>query len=557
MSKENKEIKKSEEKKEDKKNTKDVKEDKLENLKKEELLLKHKEESEKFLMEKMEKMKIIGDLNKNIETKETVLSELTQKNRKLYKQLEEMQKEIDEKLEKVSSKKVAHREKVIQEQKLMSQNENSKGKNLKIKDLELKNAFRLVEILKKDKQNLELNLKENSDLDKVLKLEEKKKNLEIKNQSLGLEIKELLRLVDKHKRCPENSKNFDEDLRTMNEEIYQLKLKQKDIHNKISEEQNKHLNTKTQLENIKTDYTSLTGNCYKLKQEFTISSKNNVLGNHNINNNKVNRNSQSNSQGYKPFFNQYDPYAEVVITKKKKSLQKKREKFEEAFKNEFEASPRGSFQSAYLSKSLLITNSPVINNNSQDQEINKLFLPKEKMYLQKFFKKEEIDKYEEKYEKVEKSRVEAEKNYKSEMKEMNKDMASLHENIKLTTLELKEIDQKSKIYNFKINEYKSDQTIQHEKIIEIQRKIEIMNHTLKEKSNENQILLSQITQLQKLNKYQLDREFQKKRNKGQESDSLDESKSKIKSLKSEDHDDINEEMLSKYNLKPQKNKGLD
>ena len=67
---------------------------KLENLKKEELLLKHKEESEKFLMEKMEKMKIIGDLNKNIETKETVLSELTQKNRKLYKQLEEMQKEI-------------------------------------------------------------------------------------------------------------------------------------------------------------------------------------------------------------------------------------------------------------------------------------------------------------------------------------------------------------------------------------------------------------------------------------------------------------------------------
>ena len=179
------------------------------------------------------------------------------------------------------------------------------------------------------------------------------------------------------------------------------------------------------------------------------------------------------------------------------------------------------------------------------------------MYLQKFFKKEEIDKYEEKYEKVEKSRVEAEKNYKSEMKEMNKDMASLHENIKLTTLELKEIDQKSKIYNFKINEYKSDQTIQHEKIIEIQRKIEIMNHTLKEKSNENQILLSQITQLQKLNKYQLDREFQKKRNKGQESDSLDESKSKIKSLKSEDHDDINEEMLSKYNLKPQKNKGLD
>jgi hypothetical protein len=436
----------------------------------------------------------------------------------------------------------------------MSQNENYKGKSLKVKDQELKNAFKLVEILKKDKENLTTDLKEKTEQDKLLNLEEKKKKLDNKNQSLVVEIKHLQKLIEEHKRCPDNTKSYDDELKSFKEEIYQLKLKNKEILAKITEEQNKHTKTKAQLDSIKIEVDTLKNNCDKLKQDVSNATKANT-NNVTLNTNKLNTNSQLNSIGYKPFFNQYDPYTEVVISKKNKILKKKKEKLEEAFNKEQISSQRGQVQLSYLSKSLLMTSTNL--NSSNEIEINKLFQPKEKIILERLLTKEEIDLFEDKYESVEKSRIETEKRYRITMKELLNKVGVLNETMKFTELEFKETEQKSKIYGYQINEYKSEQRIQQDKIEDLQRKIDILNHSLKDKNNQNQILIAQINQLQKLNQYQLERQKILQRKKEKSEESIEENKTLNKTEKSNDEQDDEEEYDKKYNIKPQKNKGLD
>jgi len=76
------------------------------------------------------------------------------------------------------------------------------------------------------------------------------------------------------------------------------------------------------------------------------------------------------------------------------------------------------------------------------------------------------------------------------------------------------------------------------------------------------MLINHVNQLKKLNQYQQDKEFQKKRqNKGEEHDeSVDEdndTKGGYEPTEKSYEDHEEEEIMNKYNLKPQKNKGTD
>jgi len=334
---------------------------------------------------------------------------------------------------------------------------------------------------------------------------------------------------------------------------------------KIADEQSKHSKSKSQLDGIKNDYESLKTSCVKLKENVVSKSKSLYHRDHTLSVNKINSNTHSNDSNYKPFFNHYNPYEEVINTKKSEKTKMKKKKMEDELKNdESLGSPRSpGIQSEYLSKSLIMS-----NNLSffKEFEINKLFLPKEKKYLSKLVPKEALEKYEVRYEAVEKDRVEAEKKYKNEMKEIVNKISAIQENVRMANYEFKEIDQKSKIYKIQTTEYSNEVDAQQKKIVDVQKKIEILNQTLKEKTNENQMLLTHISQLKKLNQHKQDKDFQMKRRKEVDSDNSDgeegnEGNTDTKggyepTEKSYDEHD-EEEIMNKYSLKPQKNKGID
>ena len=104
------------------------KEEKLENIIREDLIIRYNEENEIFKKEKDELSRREEEIVKNIKDKDVILQDLIIKNKKLYSQLDEIQKEVDNKLDKISTKKVAHKEKILQEQKYMKDSENLQGR---------------------------------------------------------------------------------------------------------------------------------------------------------------------------------------------------------------------------------------------------------------------------------------------------------------------------------------------------------------------------------------------------------------------------------------------
>lgn len=482
------------------------KEEKLENFKKEDLITKLSEEKEQIKKKNEETIKEIKTVTDKIDENEKKLVDYSNNNKKLYSQLEELKKEVDEKLEHVSTKRIADKESA---KKIKN---SPYEKILLIKEKELKNVTKLITILKKDKDNLSKDFIEKSDPTKLIELEKKVKLLEQKNNDYLEEINYLKKLREEHKKCPEFIKNNDLDIKTLKDELYQLKQKDLEISRKVNTEIENREKTKVKLEVVKKSALSQRNECENLM--INSNEKSRSVNFSKILFKKSILDTPNKNGDYQPYFQQYDPIRNI-----QKNLKENKIKNRKLFSKDdttihvklpeiHNKNEKMKINSQYLSKSLATV------RLDPDNEINRLFNEKERKLILKVFEIKDVEKLEERLEKSEKERVLGSKQYKNEMNELYNQINHINESLKMVNLETKEVEQKNKLYNYQLNEYKTEHSIQEKRIIETQEKLKALNQMLKEKENENHFLYSQVKSLKKIQEIQEEkmiREYEKQK----------------------------------------------
>jgi len=259
-----------------------------------------------------------------------------------------------------------------------------------------------------------------------MQLEDKFKQIDQKNTNLQAEIKYLMKIKEEHKRCLEKTQNYDIETKNLKEEIYHLKTKEKDLNSKLEEEVNKHGTSKSQLSKIQTKLESQKKECMNLKrtligkEKLSINERSSSLP-YIVNSTSPNNNEEKN---YIPYYNQYDPYSEIKkqITENKAIKKKQKAKDDSSLKTkkDLEKTIKANenlknINSQYLSKSLLFSGR-VDNLNA----VNTLFSKAENEYLIQLLSKDDIGKYEARFDIAEKERIDSQKTYKKEIKALSK-----------------------------------------------------------------------------------------------------------------------------------------
>ena len=157
-----------------------------------------------------------------IDDKDNIIGSLSNQNKKLIKLLEQLKDDVDSKLDKVETKKLAEKIKDIKKDSTLEQ-------ILINKDKELKNAYKLMDILQKDKNDLTKNLTEKSDYSSVVSLEDKVKFLEKKLYEANSEIKLFKSVCEEHKFCLNYKSTIEKNRKEFHDEIILLKNKNKEM----------------------------------------------------------------------------------------------------------------------------------------------------------------------------------------------------------------------------------------------------------------------------------------------------------------------------------------
>jgi hypothetical protein len=475
--------------------------DPLDKLKKEDLIVKVKEYEDKLKFEKEERKKQIEAKNKEIESKEKVIFTISGTNKKLVNELEDLKKEVDEKLDKIGLKQLKETEREIEMKKKQQPLEHV----LKVKEKELKNALNLLEVIKKDKDNLQKNLNEKSDFNKVISLQDKLKEEENKKIQLETEIKLFQKLKDEHNKCENYRADFEKEKVQMMNEMKFLKEKNKELKNKMKEDEQKQEKNNKQLADSKQTSTNIPNN--------TV----NNASNPNPNNPSKNI-SVTQTQGNKPTTQNVSTLPDIKnFDPKSKSLNKvstsgdlqniqkywtllesadKRPKDDTAIGKKKQAPKNEKEYKEFLSKerhkfSMSLQNKNIRVPESSERGI-KLFGAEEKQILSKLLPTNEISKLEKKFEMIDTSKAALERKYAIDVKTLNKKVVDLEDRLEMILLQNKETEQKNKILSFQINEHKHENKILTKKIIDLNSKLKNVHSALNEKEEENKRIIKKL-----------------------------------------------------------------
>ena len=405
--------------------------------------------------------KIVEEKNKDLKDKEKSYQSISVTNTKLMQTLEDLRKEVDEQFDKMSIKGL---------NKLKKKEENKQNPLdivLKVKDKELKNATQLIEILRKDNEQLNKNLENYSEFKNVLDLQDKLKVKERENASLQQEIKLLNRSLEEHKKCSQIKASLENEVKTVKEEYRILKDSVKTQQSKKSEDEKTHHKLVEQYFTLKKEFEKMknSANVKDIKDTQAIDKLLNQAEKKKVKN-----------------FNHDSGVLEVLnsedVETPRRNLQKKTEK--------------NSKSGTVIQKS---------KKNLTEEEKQKLFSLEERAKLEKVFSKADLDKLEKKYDVMEYSKHSVQNKHKSDLKVFTRKFSEQEEKLEFMNLQLKEVDQKYKINQFQINEYKNEHRAYQRKILELQGQMDTFNSNLKEKEQENKILMNQLNSLRKIVKH--------------------------------------------------------
>ncbi len=417
---------------------------------KDELVQRLHECEEKLKMEYEERKKILLKKKTELDDKEKLISSFAKANRKLINEFDALKSEVDMRLDKVNVKAVQKIEKINEDKK-----NNPLEIVLRVRERELKNNFNMMQVLKRDKDLLEKKLEEKTDYKKVIGLEDSLLNEEKKNQSLQVEIKLLQKMLEDHnKKCVVKvTQNLEKEKFTHNE-IKALKDKQRELTHKLKEEDEKHNEIKTKYQELRRDYDKMK-NLVPKDVEEREKEKERIQ--------KLNRS--------------------INLTSPKNRRSNSQEKL-------------GRLTSGGAGGRSVSKSTQFVRKKLYPEQEHKLFSTTDIQKLNKLLSKVEIDKYEKKFDFADHKTLSLERKYQSDFKVYNKKYNDLEEQLEFITLQLKEAEQRAKIFQFQIHEHKIENKALHKKCIELQGNIEVMQKLVNEKENENKALINKIQEYQ-------------------------------------------------------------
>lgn len=412
---------------------------------------------------------------KEIREKEKSVNSISMTNAKLMQALEELRKEVDQQFEKVNIKQVKKRG---EKEKEKENKQNPLKIVIKVKEKELKNANQMVEILRKDNEQLLKNIGA-YDFKNVLEAQDKLKIKEKENQELLIEIRTLNRALEEHRRCPGIRKDLENEMRKLKEDVKTLKdtVHLKDA--KIKEDKKIHDKTVNQLISLKQDYDKLV----KLNK---AEGGNKIL----IDKKKVNN--LNHDGNIMSALNTEEREKVNVSVSVKDSIPLK------------DLSPSKKLIIIQRNKSPTDnpTRSITMDTKTPHKLIQKkLFSLDEISKFEKIMDKSDLQKIEKKFEALDHSKQSVENKHKSDVKILMKKINDQQERLEFTNLQLKEAEQKSKIGQFQINEYRNEQKVYQRKLNEMHGLVDSLSKTIKEKEQENKILVNQLSSMRKVVKH--------------------------------------------------------
>lgn len=474
------------------------------NMRKEDLITKLKDIEEKFKAEKEDKKKQIESKNKELESKDKLIFSIGGTNKRLLNELDDLKKEVDEKLDKIGMKQLAEKEKEIQKKK----RELPYEQVLKVKEKELKNTMNLLEIIKKDKESLQKNLEEKGDLKRLRELEDKLKEEENKNHQLELEIKLCNKLKDEHNKCEALRESYEKEKKTFINEIKFYKDKNKELNSKMKEEEEKQTKLHNYLTNLRSEGISLSGiNNNSINSGNPQRQGSSDLNLPNINakirgsTNNMARSRDLNLEKYWKLLDKADkthnnpsdgeskaaeksPSGKELINISNKNNKLTIKKFD----NKKNFSDRQKFSISLSHKTFKVDN---------EENTQKLFGKEERDIIIKLLPNNEVDKLEKKFELIQRTKIALEKKFQIESKVLSKKVSELEERLEYTNLHNKELEQRNKILGYQINEHKNETKILTRKINEMNTNNSNLKLSLKQKEEENKILVLKVAEYQK------------------------------------------------------------
>jgi hypothetical protein len=314
----------------------------------------------------------------------------------------------------------------------------------------------MMEIMKRDKNSLQKSLDEKTDYKKVLSLEDCLVLEEKKNKAQANEIKLLQKMLDEHNRKCLNKNTADEKENQINQIRDDLKLakdKNKDFIQKLKDEEEKYNEMRNKFYELQKMYDKAKQFLPKDEEE------------------KIKKNI-------------FKPYNNNKLLDKSLLEEKNRSK------------SRGNSPGSHSGSNTIKSTK---KKQLYQEENKRLFTSQELTKLEKLLTKNELEKLEKRYDTVDHRGIVLEKKYNSDFKVLNKKYRDLEDQVEFVSLQLKEAEQRAKIYQFQGHEHKAENKNISKRLTELQSNYEIIQKALHDKDQESKILISRIQETQKEN----------------------------------------------------------
>jgi hypothetical protein len=142
-----------------------------------------------------------------------------------------------------------------------------------------------------------------------------------------------------------------------------------------------------------------------------------------------------------------------------------------------------------------LRNRNIDSNISNELPLIPLFNSQEKKILLNILPEKELEKFEKRYEFVDKEKNNLQRKLDYEMKNLKKENKELEDKYEFSNNQVKENEEKNRVLALKIEEQNKEILSLQEKLDKINKKVEEKKNKVKERDEENKVLLKQIQEL--------------------------------------------------------------
>ena len=443
-----------------------------------ELLLQINTLEEKLKFEKEQHQFLIESKQEEIEFKTNKINQLKGVNEKLQNEFKNLQAKAQENMDKIEN-----REKNDRNEQEKQNRQNSLEQMLKVKEKELSNSNYQVDKFTKEKEKLRKKLDETININEINYLKDQIKVAQEKVDELNKEKKYLSDIQEEHFKCQEKFQNLNQEIDKLKEELNEIKKQQrketKFDHNNLG-----IMNNSKSMKKITSGKGDLGlgqgigigAKLLKQNQEEEEKIKKSLEKFWKINKDKLLSLSSEKIEQNKSHIamtkNNLNSEIKTKLIKKTNNLFNKKKKFGEELRNK-----------------------NIDNNLSNELPLIPLFNTQEKKILLNILPEKELEKFEKRYEFVDKEKNNLQRKLVFETKNLNKENKELEDKFEMSNNQIKENEEKNKALELKIEEQNKEINNLQEKLDKINKNVEEKKKKILQIGQENKTLLKQIQDL--------------------------------------------------------------